>query len=154
MSHIEKNAAERERLRLLVETLSDEDLAQEVRDGWTVGAMLAHLALLDRLRLVGWERHLQTGQTKPERWFSLEVEQDMINNASQPLLLAIPPRDAAMEAIAAAEAVDLAIENLPPGLVQAYLATGDEHERRMLDRSIHRRKHLDEIEQFISRTAR
>jgi hypothetical protein len=38
------NDAERERLRQFVSTCSDADLQQAMPDGWTVGAVLAHLA--------------------------------------------------------------------------------------------------------------
>jgi hypothetical protein len=146
-SHIERNDAERARLEGIVDRLRDEDLGLYVRDGWTVAGLLAHIAFWDRLRMAGWER--QPGNPYREKWFSLDAEQDMINAAAQPALLAIPPREAALQAVAAAEAIDSTISNLDPGLAAEYMAGATEHERRMLDRSIHRRKHLDEIEEAI-----
>jgi hypothetical protein len=146
-SYIERNDAERARLGETVRRLRDEDLRRHVRDGWTVAGLLAHIAFWDRLRMAGWER--QQGNPDREKWFSLDAEQDMINAAAQPALLAIPPREAALQAVAAAEAIDSMISSLDPGLVTGYVAGATEHERRMLDRSIHRRKHLDEIEEAI-----
>jgi hypothetical protein len=146
--HIDRNDSSRAELRELIERLSDDDLRREVRDGWTVSALLAHLAFWDRLRLAGWE--LQESSAAPQRYFSHDAEQDMINAAALPALRAIPPREAARHALDAAEAIDRKISALPSDLVEAHLATGDEHERRMLDRSIHRRKHLDDITGVLS----
>lgn len=154
MDHVESNAAQRARLIALVERLSDEDLSREIRDGWTVSGMLAHLAYLDRLRLAGWEYALRSGKAEPQHMFRQRSEVDVINDASQPLLLAIPPREAARQAVEAAEAVDRVVESLPPALVQAYLATGEDHDTRMLYRGIHRKMHLDEIEVFLSQKSR
>ena len=47
MSEIEANAKGRERLRALASRLSEEELRLEAGDGWTVGAILAHLAFWD-----------------------------------------------------------------------------------------------------------
>lgn len=41
-SYVERNAQERERLRALLERLSDEDLTRRVNESWTVAAVLAH----------------------------------------------------------------------------------------------------------------
>jgi hypothetical protein len=49
-------------------------------------------------------------------------------------------------AIRAAETLDNILETLSPELITAINALGDRH---ALDRSIHRRMHLDEIETFL-----
>jgi uncharacterized damage-inducible protein DinB len=143
-NYSEANEAATTRLRALVERLSDDDLCREVHDGWTVAALLAHLALLDQLRLEGWVKQEQSSEKLA--FFASTDELDVINAASQPMLLAIPPREAARQAIDAAESIDREIASLNPRLVESYLSTGSEYDRRMLDRSIHRNMHLDEIE--------
>ena len=149
-SYNESNTAQRERLRALVARLSDEDLRREVRDGWTVAALLSHLAMLDRLRLEGWK--MQERSTEHQRWFVRPEETDLINKASMPALLALDPRVAAQQAVEAAEAVDAKIASLPPELAKSYLAVDDIYERRMLNRAIHRSSHLDEIEKALGRS--
>jgi len=149
-SYNERNNTQRERLKRLANSLSDEQLSREVRDGWTVAGLLAHLAVLDRLRFLGWELQERSPE-EHQRWFATEGEINLINDGVQPLLLSIPPREAARMAIEAAEAVDSKIASLPPELVESYQAIDNIHERRMLDRSIHRRSHLDEIEEALGR---
>lgn len=55
-SHADRNDAARTRLRDLVARLGDDGLARPLADGWTVGAMLAHLAFWDRIVLARWQR--------------------------------------------------------------------------------------------------
>ncbi|MBF6613747.1 MAG: maleylpyruvate isomerase N-terminal domain-containing protein [Chloroflexi bacterium] len=142
-SYRQRNDAERARLTRLVASLSDEQLARDVRDdGWTVAAMLAHLAFWDRMRFACWELWEQ-GDTN--RHFSTDVEQDMINSAGFAQWLALPPREAARQAVEAAEAVDRKIASLPADRLDAYMKGGGKHEHRMVDRSIHRKAHIDEI---------
>src|SRR5690348_2544708 len=101
-SHNEQNDAQRARLEALVERLTDDELQREMRDGWTVAGLLAQMAMLDRLRLEGWK--LQEQSPEHQRWFVPGIEHNQINDASQPLLLAIPGREAGRLAVEAAEA--------------------------------------------------
>lgn len=143
-SHLSGNRAERERLRALIARLGDDDLNRALGNGWTVAATLAHLAFWDRETLDG----LETWQpTSPSR---ASADWDQINEGRLAEWLAMPARQAAEEAIAAAEAVDRAIESLPTERVQAILATG---RVRLVDRSIHRREHLDDVERALSALA-
>jgi hypothetical protein len=146
-SYVEGNNAERARLKMLGESLTDEQLQREMRDGWTVASMFAHLAMLDRLRLEGWE--LQTRSPEHQRWFVPGIEINQINEATKSLLLAIPPREAVRLAVEAAEAIDSKVASLSPDLVQSYESANEDHETRMLNRWIHRRMHLDEIEKAV-----
>jgi len=59
-SYVEENTRERERLRTLVERLSDVELRRPVNDYWTVAAVLGHIAFWDARALVLAE--------KLERW--------------------------------------------------------------------------------------
>ena len=142
--HVARNDAERERLRVLVARLSDEELARPLAEGWSVGAVFAHLAFWDRLALARWRRHLQ--EAKPIVSLDDGLEH-LINAAGLEQWLALPPREAARQAVAAAEELDRTIQDLPPGAVETARAEGF---RRMLDRSAHRREHLDEIERALT----
>jgi len=73
-------------------------------------------------------------------------EEDIINDALIPLFLAIPPREAASLSILTAEALDRELEELSPELIAAIEAPGDRH---ALNRSIHRKMHLDEIDTLL-----
>jgi hypothetical protein len=135
---VAENARERERLRNLVDKLTDEDLSLALNvEGWTVAVALAHLAFWDDRRLVLVRRWKTTGVTPSP------IDADIINNSLVPLLLAIPPRKAANLSILAAEALDRELEEASPDLIAAMEALGDTH---AVNRAIHRKMHLDEIE--------
>ena len=89
MSYIEANAKGRERLWALVSELTDEELALQVGDGWTIAAMLAHLAFWDYRVLVLIMRWKKVGIGPSP------IDIDGVNDAMKPLCLAIPPREAA-----------------------------------------------------------
>jgi hypothetical protein len=51
-SYIEENSRERERLRFLIESLSDEQLLTPLDTEWTIAVALAHLAFWDQRSLI------------------------------------------------------------------------------------------------------
>ncbi len=138
---VTENAGERERLRALVARLSDDELRLALGDGWTIAAALAHLAFWDQLSLVRVRQWKQGGVSQT----SLDL--DAINAALLPLLVSVPPRQAADLAVAAAEAIDRELGLLSPEIIAAVEGLGD---RRRLYRSIHRRMHLDQIEEALA----
>ena len=135
------NDEQRERLAEIVGRLTSDDHAREVMPGWTIGALLAHLAFWDRLVIERWTRAIADGDTVP---VSLsDVLTDLINDASLAQWSAMPGPLAGREAIAAAEAVDTYVE----GLEEARVAAAEEAGlARLIDRSRHRAEHLDAIE--------
>lgn len=137
-----RNAADRERLRALVTRLSEEELQRPLAEGWTAAATLAHLAFWDRFVLVRWEQYDREGAflDLPDRHL------DLVNAAMLPQWLALAPRRAAELALVEAEAVDRRIAGLAPEAVRAALAT---NRPAMIDRSLHRRAHLDELERTV-----
>jgi hypothetical protein len=141
-SYVTENNEQRARLRALVERLSDSDLARPLDAGWTVGAVLAHLAFWDQRTLVLIERWEKEGpRTLPRSIDDKDV--DWVNDSAKALCLALPPRAAAHLALATAEAVDRRVEALSNELVAANAAAG---KPLNLFRAEHRREHLDEIE--------
>lgn len=143
-SHVARNDAERERLRRLVARLDDAALQRPLPDGWTVAAVLGHLAFWDQRILVLLERWRQEGPDSVPAVYDAHV--DWINDAAKPLLLALPPRTAARLALETAEAVDRAVAALPDEIVAANAGPG---RRLNLLRAEHRAEHLDEIERRL-----
>jgi hypothetical protein len=140
------NDEQRERLVEIVGRLTADDLAREVMPGWTIGALLAHLAFWDRLVIERWTRAIADGDTIP---VSLsDVLTDLINGASLAQWLVMPGPLAGREAIAAAEAVDAYVEGLEGARIDAAEAAGL---GRLIDRSRHRLEHLDMIEAVLER---
>jgi uncharacterized damage-inducible protein DinB len=144
-SYVTENNAERERLRALVRRLSDQDLARRMEAGWTVAAVLAHVAFWDQ-RIVAlldeWERQ-DPSWTPP-----LEDERDVdwINDAAKALCLALPPRVAAELALSVAETVDRRVAAVSDAVIEANARAGAPLNWR---RAEHRREHLDEIERLL-----
>ena len=86
-SYIAENEAERERLKGLLQRLSDEELSRPMPAGWTVAAVLAHMAFWDARALSlmdKWARGVvpSAADYEPE-------DIDWINDASKPLCLAL-----------------------------------------------------------------
>ena len=141
---VAENARERERLRNLINKITDKELTLALNvEGWTVAVALAHLAFWDERRLVLIRKWKEKGVTQSP------VDEAIVNDAMLPLLLAIPPRKAARLSILTAEALDRELEEASPDLIGAIESLGDSH---ALHRSIHRKMHLDEIEAFLFTT--
>jgi hypothetical protein len=121
--------------------MTDKELTLIIyKEGWTIAVALAHLAFWDERRRLLVRKWKQKGVTPSP------YDEYIINNALLPFLLAIPPRKAANLAIITAEALDHELEELSPDMITAIKSLGDRH---ALNRSIHRKMHLDEIENFL-----
>jgi hypothetical protein len=141
-----ENTRERERLRALVGGIRDEELnLPYYKEGWTVAAGLAHLAFWDQYGLARLRRW-QTDGVAPSHSDPSRSDSTIVNDALLAIALAFPPRDAAALAVSAAEAVDKEIAAASDDFVQAVEAL---NEPFRLNRSIHRKLHLDEIEALL-----
>ncbi len=140
----EENAASLRRLEALALRLSDADLTRSTSYGWTVAALLAHLAFWDLRVLVLLRRWKEKGVDPSP------IDSDAMNGALRPLCLAIDPRAAVELCLSSAEAVDAELETITPELVQAIQASSN-HFR--LSRALHRNDHLNDIENLL-RTSR
>jgi hypothetical protein len=140
---VEQNRTQLDRMRALVERLSDTELAQPVNESWTVAGVLGHVAFWDARALYLAEK-LQRGEP-----FSPSDEEpespDWINDGTRPLIHAIEPRRAADLALAVAEQIDGLLAALPPELVRRTWPS-DESSPLNASRADHRGEHLDEIE--------
>src|SRR5689334_25394844 len=90
-SYVAENQTQLARLRTLVDSLTDAELAEPMPAGWTVAAALAHLAYWDQRIAVLMDAWGADGRgTPPPSIDRAAVE--WITDAGQPLCLALPPR--------------------------------------------------------------
>jgi hypothetical protein len=143
-SYVAENDAERARLKAVVARLTDADMSRAMSEQWTVGVGLMHLAFWDGLSLSKFEEWERTGtlQIPP---MGAEVV-DGINNAMLPWWRTVAPAQVRHAVVAAAEAVDRKAETLPEAIIEAIQAARP----RSLQRAIHRRQHLDQIERALA----
>ena len=111
-SYVERNDRERERLRALVERLSDEELRRLVNEHWTVAGVMGHIAF--------WDGRALALSDKVERGVPFLPSDDepedvaWINDGMRPLLHAIAPREAARLALRIAEETDRRVASISP----------------------------------------
>lgn len=142
-AHEAETEAERARLRALVTGSSDADLSRPMPAGWTVAAVLAHIAFWDARAIFWldrWARGVAPSAHEPEN-----VE--AVNESAKPLCLALPPRVAAELALRLAEEADAKVRALSDETLAKARATGGPPFN--LSRAIHRREHLDDIERAL-----
>ena len=141
-SYVKQNDAERRRLEALIARLDDATLARPLPAGWTVAAVLGHLAFWDQ-RIVLLAERLRQGAAVPRQ---NDDEVDWINDAAKPMLLAMPPRRLADLALSIATLADRAVESLSDEQLVKNAALGSPIN---VLRAEHRREHLDEIDREL-----
>jgi sulfite reductase beta subunit-like hemoprotein len=139
-SYIDQNTRERERLRTLVESLEEDELRAQVNEHWTVAAVLGHIAFWDGRVLAladKLERDIpfSPSDNEPE-------DVDWINDATRPLIHAIPPLEVARLALRIAEETDAQVARLPVERVWPR----DPDSPLNPVRASHRGEHLDDVE--------
>jgi hypothetical protein len=139
-----QNTDSRQRLETLVKQLSDEDLARSTDYGWTVAALLAHLAFWDHRMSVILRRWQEQGFDESP------IDSAAVNDALKVICHALEPRTAAGLAVSAAEKVDAEFETLSDEFVkqieQHIEATSTQFR---MNRSLHRDSHLNDIELLL-----
>lgn len=141
-SFVTENARELQRLRSLVARLSDDELSLPSGTDWTISIALAHLAFWDRRSLVLVSKWKSTGiELSP-------IDVDITNDSLLPTWLVLPPRAAANLAVSAAQAIDDELAKSSPEFISQLESLGDKFQ---LFRSIHRKMHLDQIEESLKR---
>jgi PAS domain-containing protein len=139
---ISENTAEREHLAAFLNQLTEAELAHPMEAGWTVSAVLTHLAFWDYRALIlieKWKKH-GIGPSP--------IDTDLVNEATRPLCLAVPPRAAVEMVLASAQMIDQAIAELSPEMVVAIDTNG---KTVRLNRALHRRTHIEEIKKALGR---
>src|SRR2546422_10004815 len=122
-SYVVQNTAQRDRLSEFVERASDKELEAPMPAGWTVAAVLAHLAFWDQRIVVLVDAWQRAGATQVPSTVA-DHDVDWINDAGKPMLLALSPRAAARLAVAAAEAADARVAGLKDEFLTANVAAG------------------------------
>jgi hypothetical protein len=144
--YVAHNTAQRERLRALVERLTDHDLRRQVNEHWTVAGVLGHIAFWDSRSL--W---LADKLDRGIPFTSSDVEPDdvtWINDSIRALIHAIPPRATADLALRIAEEIDRRVAAISP------MKTWPTDPNSLLNplRAEHRSEHLDDIERVLGST--
>lgn len=140
VNYIGLNKDSLDRLRRFTEAVTHDQLRHEVVAGWTVAALLLHMAFWDRRASLLLARWMKSGvEDSP-------IDSDIVNDSIKDMLLAVAPEAAPRLALAAAEEVDRAIAGLPASML-SEIEGRDVHVR--LDRAHHRNTHLDEIEKAL-----
>jgi hypothetical protein len=139
-SYVDQNTRERERLRALVERLDEDGLRIPVNEFWTVAGVFGHIAFWDA-RVLALSDKLERGEPfSPDD--SEPEDVDWINDASRPLIHAVPPIEAARLALEIAEETDARVATLPVD----RLWPQDPDSPLYALRASHRGEHLDEVE--------
>ena len=142
----EQNAQSRRRFARLVRGLSDEDLARSTDYGWTVAALLAHLAFWDQRMIVILRRWLGEG------FDPSPIDSAAVNDSLRVICHALEPRTAVELCLSYAEAVDAEFDALTADLTKQLeehaAATGTQFR---MNRSLHRDAHLSDIEALLNK---
>jgi DinB superfamily len=139
-SYLHDNDRERERLRALIEGLSEDDLRAAVNEFWTVAGVLGHIAFWDARALSLADKLDRSIPFSPSDAEPEDV--DWINDASRALIHAIEPVRVARLALQIAEATDARVAGLPVD----RLWPNDPASPLYPVRASHRGEHLDEID--------
>ncbi len=141
---VQENADSKRRLETLARGLSDRDLALSTEYGWTVAALLAHLAFWDQRMIVLLKRWQETGLD------ASPIDSAAINEAIKPICHAVEPRRAIELCLASAEAVDAELAALTPDLVERIEAHAQATASSIrMNRARHRNDHLKDIELLL-----
>jgi len=149
--YIEENERELARMRALVERLGEEGLRAQVNEYWTAAGVLGHIAFWDG-RALALADKLEHGLSTGARHLFSESddepdEVDWINDATRPLIHAVPPEQLARLALDIAEDTDARVAALPP----EHMWPRDPGSPLNPLRASHRGEHLDDIEAALRR---
>ena len=139
-----ENADSYHRLKSLVERLTDTDLALSTDYGWTVAALLAHLAFWDQRMVVIVNRWRENGLDDSP------IDAMAVNDSLKMICHALDPRTAADLSLIAAERIDAELDKLSSEFVkqiEEHIAANSIQFR--MNRSLHRGGHLDDIEALL-----
>lgn len=141
---VQENDGSRQRLERLVRNLSEQELTLHTSYGWTVAALLAHLAFWDQRMVVILKRWKETG------FDPSPIDSAAVNDALKVVCHALDPHVAVELCLRTAQAADAELAALTPALVKQIeehiQATGTQFR---MDRSLHRNSHLEDIEALL-----
>jgi hypothetical protein len=142
--YAQQNSESRQRLQTLVRGLSAEDLARTTDYGWTVAALLAHLAFWDH-RMSNILKRWQTEGLDPS-----EIDSAAVNDSLKVICEALEPRAAVELALSAAEKIDSELETLTADFVKKLEEHAEATNTQFrMNRSLHRNAHINDIEALL-----
>jgi hypothetical protein len=142
----QQNADSRRRLESLVRGLSDEDLARTTDYGWTVAALLAHLAFWDHRMSVILHRWQEQGLDESP------IDSMAVNDSLKVICHALEPRTAAGLAVSAAQEVDAEFDTLSDEFFRQIEQHSEATSTQFrMNRSLHRDGHLNDIDALLQR---
>jgi hypothetical protein len=139
--YIKRNRASRDHLAEVIARMGKGSL--ELPGGWTAAGLLAHLAFWDGFGAARLEKFVRDREPME---LGSDTLTEFINAAGMAQWRATLPAVAGDLASGAAAAIDRLIEGLPADVLDEIRAM---KRPRLLDRSLHRKEHLDEIERAI-----
>ena len=145
-SYVAQNAAATAALRELAASLSDEDLATDLGEGWNVSMAFAHLAFWDAWHVARWQHAAASGDLAPGY-----VSGDITSRANDALVAtwrAVPPGSAVALALEAADIADNFVADLEDDAVDAAIELGGPN---WFERFPHRGDHIDQIRRALGR---
>jgi hypothetical protein len=134
------NRRSTDRMQTLIQGLSEKKLKQASGDNWPIHVMLAHLAFWDQRVLHVIELAKKNNVLDVPRF------DDQLNDILTPFLGAIPPTKAVEMAITVARQLDQTLEECPRELFSQMMEVNN----RLVERSLHRNDHLNDIEKMIN----
>lgn len=132
----EANSASLKELSGFVASLTDTQLTTAMPAGWTVSAVLVHLAFWDFRAITLIKKWLTEGISASPN------DIDIVNEATRPFFAAVEPRRAVALSLDYARQLDELVDSLDPAFLQAVEEQG---KTVRLDRSRHRTMHMNDI---------
>jgi DinB superfamily len=140
-AYVEENKRELERMRTLAAGLSEQNLLElPVNEFWTVAGVFGHIAFWDA-RILALADKVDRGEPFTESDHEPE-DVDWINDASRPLIHAIPPAELVRLSLRIAQETDERVAALPPD----RMWPNDPDSPIYCVRAAHRGEHLDDVE--------
>lgn len=138
---LEANADATTRLEELLGRLTDDQLEADLGGGWRVSTALGHMAFWDFRAVVVLKRWIDTGTPY------VELDDDVVNGALEPLIIGMQPRTAVALCLEAARHADSVVESVPDGRVPELALQGGAY---LLERFRHRSEHIDQIQAAVT----
>ena len=139
-AYVAENTRELERMRTLADGLSEQGLQLPVNEFWTVAGVFGHIAFWDA-RILALADKFDRGEPFTESDHEPE-DVDWINDATRPLIHAIPPAELVRLALRIAQETDERVAALPPD----RMWPNDPDSPIYCVRAAHRGEHLDDVE--------
>jgi hypothetical protein len=137
-----ENSASRTELINFVNSLTLQQLNQEMPAGWTTLAVFAHLAFWDQRAITLLKKWQKEGISA-----SLN-DTDVINEVTRPFFRVLDPEAGKKLVLTTASEVDDLIASLPVAFFNDVMENG---KTVHLNRAEHRRMHIEEIKQALGR---